>query len=150
MFFKIIFLKKFANFTGKHLSRSLSNKVAGPHNCNVIKKKLQHKFFPVNFVNYSRPPILWRIYERLVLKHQCNFLKTSFLQNTFFTSPVAVSAVLGCLAVSDGFRFLSCNFIKKETRAKVFICEFCFKNIFWQNTSRWLLSCVYLKILRSI
>ena len=83
MFFKIIFLKKFANFTGKHLSRSLSNKVAGPHNCNVIKKKLQHKFFPVNFVNYSRPPILWRIYERLVLKHQCNFLKNLFYRTPF-------------------------------------------------------------------
>ena len=76
--------------------------------------------------------------------------KKPFLQNTFFTSPVAVSAVLGCLAVSDGFRFLGCNFIKKETRAKVFICEFCFKNIIWQNTSRWLLSYVYLRILRSI
>ena len=30
MFFKIVFLKKFANFTGKHLCRSLFNKFAGP------------------------------------------------------------------------------------------------------------------------
>ena len=50
----------------------------------------------------------------------------------YWTSPVAAS---------DSFRFPACNFIKKETPAKMFICEFCkiFKNIFWQNTSGWLL-----------
>ena len=39
-------------------------------------------------------------------------------KNTFFyrTSPVAAS---------DNFRFPACNFIKKETRAKMLICEFC-------------------------
>ena len=37
----------------------------------LFKKRLQHRGFPVNFVNYSRAPILYRIYEQLVLKHQC-------------------------------------------------------------------------------
>ena len=73
-------------FTGKHLSCSLFfnvlqsncslflkslqtsqestcvgvffNKVAGPQNCKFIKKRLHHRFFPENFVNYSRTPIL--------------------------------------------------------------------------------------------
>ena len=51
-------------------------------------------------------------------------------KNNFFyrTSPVAAS---------DSFRFPSCNFIQKETGAKMFICEICkfFENIFWQNTT---------------
>ena len=29
------------------------NKVAGPQNCNFIEKRLQHRFFTVNFVNYA-------------------------------------------------------------------------------------------------
>ena len=55
-------------------------------------------------------------------------------KNTFFNRTFPVAA-------SDSFRFPACNFIKKETPAKMFICEFCkiFKNIFWQNTSGWLL-----------
>ena len=55
------------------------NKVAGPQNCNFIKKRLQHGLFPVNFVNHSRISILSGIYK--VPKHQCTFLKTPFLQN---------------------------------------------------------------------
>ena len=45
------------------------------------------------------------------------------------------------VAVFDSFRFPACNFIEKEIPAKMFFCEFCkiFKNIFWQNTSGWLL-----------
>ena len=44
-------------------------------------------------------------------------------------------------AASAGLRFPACNFVKKETPAKMFFCEFykIFKNIFWQNTSGWLL-----------
>ena len=51
--------------------RVFFNKVAG----------LQNIFFSVNFVNYSRTPILLGIYERLILKQHWAFLKTSFLQN---------------------------------------------------------------------
>ena len=29
----------------------------GPQNCSFIIKKLQHRFFPVNFVNYPRTPL---------------------------------------------------------------------------------------------
>ena len=96
----------------------------------TLKKRLQHRFFPVNFVNYSKTSILCR--------GSMNgwFWNTSvpFFKNTSFyrTSPVAASV---------GFRLQSCNFIKKETPAKTFFCEFCkiFKNSFWQNTSGWLL-----------
>ena len=45
------------------------------------------------------------------------------------------------MAASDSFKFSACNLIKKETPAKTFFCEFCkiIKNMFWQDTSRWLL-----------
>ena len=49
MFLKIIVLKKFANFTGKHRIGVFFNKVAGPHNSNSIKKRPQHRFSPVKF-----------------------------------------------------------------------------------------------------
>ena len=50
----------------------------------------------------------------------CEIFKSTFF---YKTSPVAVS---------EGFRFPACNFIKKETPEKMFFCELCkiFKNIF--------------------
>ena len=45
MFFKIDVLKIFANFTGKRLKT-----------CSFIKKRLQHKCFPVKFRNILRAP----------------------------------------------------------------------------------------------
>ena len=38
---------------------------------NLFKKRFRHWCFPVNFVNYSRTPILNSTYKRLVLKHRC-------------------------------------------------------------------------------
>ena len=55
MLFKIIVLKKFTNSTGKHLG-VFFNKVAGPQNFNVIKKRLQHSFFPAKFLKFLRTP----------------------------------------------------------------------------------------------
>ena len=73
-----------------------------------------------------------------VLKHQCAFSKHLIYR----TSPVAAS---------NSFRFPACNIIKKETPAKMFICEFCkiFKNIIRQKHLRMTASCVCLWILRS-
>ena len=48
MFFKSDVLKNFANFTGKHLCWSL----------NFIKKRLQHRRFPMKFAKFLRTPIL--------------------------------------------------------------------------------------------
>ena len=56
-------LIKFAKFNGKHLRQSrFFNKVAGLQARNFIKKETLVQTFPVNFAN---------------------FLRTSFLQNTF-------------------------------------------------------------------
>ena len=51
MFFKISVLENLANFTGKHLCWSLFKiKLA----CNFIKKRPQHRCFPVKFANFFR------------------------------------------------------------------------------------------------
>ena len=104
------------------------NKVAGPQNCNFVKNRLHHRFFPENFLNYLRAPIFQRIYERLVLKHQRSFIRTSFFKEHL---------QLLLLTVSGSSLQL---YPLKETLTKMFICEFCkiFKNIFRQNTSGWL------------
>ena len=79
--------------------------------------------------------------ERFLRKidwHRCfpvNFAK--FLRTLFFKGHLwrTVSVLF------DSFRFPTCNVIKKEIPAKMFFCEFCkiSKNIFWLNTSGWLL-----------
>ena len=55
MLFKIGVLKTFAKSAGKHPCWSpLFNKVASVKTCNIIKKKLQHKCFPVNSAKFLR------------------------------------------------------------------------------------------------
>ena len=59
-------LNNFAKFTVKHLYWCLFfNKVAQAYN--VIKKRLQHRCFPVKFAKFLRTPMLKNICKRLVL-----------------------------------------------------------------------------------
>ena len=61
-------LKNFTLFTGKHLCWSLSLiKLQGLQPSNFIKKRLQHRSFPVNNVKFLRTPILKSICEQLLL-----------------------------------------------------------------------------------
>ena len=49
------FLRNFAKFTGKHLRQSLFfNKVAGLRPATLLKKRLWHRCFPVNFAKFLR------------------------------------------------------------------------------------------------
>ena len=50
-------LRNFAKLTGKFLCQSLFfNKVAGLRPATLLKKRLRHKCFPVNFVKFLRTP----------------------------------------------------------------------------------------------
>ena len=56
MFCKKGVLRHFAKFNGKHLCQGLFiNKVAG---LTLLKKRLWHRCFPVNFAKFLRPPFL--------------------------------------------------------------------------------------------
>ena len=69
MYFRIGVLKNFAMFTGKHLCWSLFfNKYAGLKACNFIKKRLQHRFFPVKFPKFLRTPFFTEHVRWLLLK----------------------------------------------------------------------------------
>ena len=50
-------LRNFAKFTGKYLCQSLFfNKVADVRLETLLKKRLAHRRFPVNFVKFLRAP----------------------------------------------------------------------------------------------
>ena len=88
---------------------SLFNKVAGLRACNFIKKRLQHRCFPVKFANLLRTLILKNICERphldTIIFHRfncenpfrflCHFLKSNFWWKEEFTTQ------LNCLTQND-------------------------------------------------
>ena len=55
VFCRIVVLGNFAKFTGKHLCQSLFfNKVAELRPATLLKKRLWHRCFPVNFAKFLR------------------------------------------------------------------------------------------------
>ena len=62
VFYKKAALKNLVIFTGKYLSWSLFfNKNAGLQSCNFLKKRLQHRCFPMNVAKFVRIPVLKNI-----------------------------------------------------------------------------------------
>ena len=57
VFYKKYVLKNFPKFKGKHMCQNLFfNKVAGFRLATLLKKRLSHRFFPVNFPKLLRIP----------------------------------------------------------------------------------------------
>ena len=55
VFFKKDVLRNFPKVTGQHLCHSLFfNKVAGLRPATLLKKRLRHRYFPVNFEKFLR------------------------------------------------------------------------------------------------
>ena len=68
VFCKAGVLKNFAKFTEKHLWQSLFfKKVAGLRPAALLKKRLWHRCFPVNFRKFLRTPFLQVTSRRLLL-----------------------------------------------------------------------------------
>ena len=75
-------LKNFTKCTGKHLCQSFFfNKVAGLRPATLLKMRLWHRCFPVNFAKFSRTPFftehLWWLLLDVIFKHlvRLTFLK---------------------------------------------------------------------------
>ena len=52
-------LRNFTKFTGNHLCQSLFfNKVTGVRCATLLKKRIWHRCFPVNFTKFLRTPFL--------------------------------------------------------------------------------------------
>ena len=61
-------LENFAKFIGKQLCQSLFfNKVAGLRSAFLLRKRLWHRCFPVNFAKFLRTPFLQKTSGRLLL-----------------------------------------------------------------------------------
>ena len=57
MFYYKVVLRNFAKLTEKHLCQSLFfNKVAGLRPATLLKNRLWHRCFPVNFAKFQRTP----------------------------------------------------------------------------------------------
>ena len=103
-------LKNFAILTGKHLC------------WNFIKKRLQHRCFPVNIGKFLRTPILENICEQLE-----QLVKNIHHSNRCYNS----------------FRLEVCNFTKRTLR-QVFSRDYCedFRTAIFQLTSSQFLSLI--------
>ena len=91
MFYKKGVFRNFAQFTEKHLCQSLFfNKVVGLKPATLLKKKLCHRCFPANSVEFFKIPFLKNTSGRLLLnrlQERCfpvnivKFLKIPILKN---------------------------------------------------------------------
>ena len=74
-------LRNFTEFTGNHLCQSLFfNKNAGVRPTTLLKRRLWHRCFPVNFVKFLRTPFLQNISGRLLLDSKVTGLRLVLLK----------------------------------------------------------------------
>ena len=93
VFYKKGVLRKLSKFTGKHLCQSLFfNKAAGLRPATLLKKRLWHRCFPVNFEKFLRTPFLQNTSGRLLLS--VAFLYYCFV-NKYQKSPRRISITIG-------------------------------------------------------
>ena len=103
MFCKKFVPRNFAKFTGKHLCQSLFfNKVAGLRPATLLKKRLWHRCFPVNFPKFLGTPFLQNTSRRLLLK---------FSTKKFFTLTrrSQLKMIITCSVNSEKFMENSCD-----------------------------------------
>ena len=82
-------LRSFTKFTVKHLCQSLFfSKVAGRRPATLLKKRLWHRCFPVNFVKFLRTSFfterLWWLLLKGVLRSFAKFTGKDLYQSLFF------------------------------------------------------------------
>ena len=69
-----VVLRNSTIFTGKHLCQSLFfNNVASLRPVTLLKRRLWHRCFPVNFVKFLRTPFLQNTSRRLLLHEPSKF-----------------------------------------------------------------------------
>ena len=126
-------IKNLAKFTGKHLYQSLFfNKVGGLSPATLLKKRLWHRHFPVNFAKSLRTPFLQNTSWRLVLHdaailvaptkywvkvisiHLINKIFPSF-QVIFATHPQKKTAKKS----NDDQVYASVNYLKEKRETKI-------------------------------
>ena len=133
------------------MPESLFNKVAGIRPTTLLKKRLWHRCFLVNFTKLLRTPFfiehLWWLLLKTTIKERFHWSSvvsptsaSDFLTNfKYRSSPPEVfckKCVLKYFTKLTGKHLRQSLFIKKETLAQVFYCEVCkiFKNTYFYRT----------------
>ena len=82
-------LRNFTKFRGKRLCQSLFfNKVAGLRPATLLKKRLWHRCFPVNFAKFLRTPFSQNTSGRLLLCVQSS-RRDSFIKLALPANPIS-------------------------------------------------------------
>ena len=92
LFYEKSVLRNFTKFTGKYLCQSLFfKKVADLRPATLLKKRLWHRCFPVNFVKFLRTPFLQNTFGQLLL-----VMEITFVSNSNFTEFFRTAISLAC------------------------------------------------------
>ena len=94
MFCKKGVLKNFAKFTGKHLCKSLFLIKLPAAPATLFKKRLWHRYFPVNFAKFLRTPFL-----------QKNSWATASEERSFFKWAPNKSVKTACVCTAFFFHY---------------------------------------------
>ena len=112
-------LRNFVKFTRKHLCHSIFfNKVPGLRPATLLKNRLWHRCFPVNFAKFLRTPFLQNTSGRLLLK-AIFFSWTELLENLllakYLISVTLTLHFVGCsLDISWNHENENCGTSKKS------------------------------------
>ena len=88
-------LRNFTKFTGKHLCQYLFfNKVAGLRPSTLLKQRLWHRCFPVDFVKLLRITFFTKHLRWLLLEEELKFLLYSILGSFYISSLVFIFMIM--------------------------------------------------------
>ena len=101
MFFKIDVLKNLAIFAGRHLCWSLFDEDVGLKVCTFIKKRLQHRCFPLDIAKFLRTAFFIEHLRWLLHNELLQFIETGVL--------TAIMTQNNCYKIGIIFTYVSTN-----------------------------------------
>ena len=108
-------LRNFAKFTEKHLCQSLFfNKVAGLRPATLLKKRLWHRCFPVDFMKFLRIYFLQNTSGRLLLSVWI-FCSHKFRSHVVFLKFTQSKMLLTIRMVKEPRPYILCKEVLNET-----------------------------------
>ena len=119
VFLKLSVLKNLSNFTGRHLCWSLiviKLQDWKPSACNFIKKRLQHRCFLVNIVEFSKKPFfienLWWLLLLLLTESEIHLCLYTFDAYATFTKLFRAAFLQNIFGRVEGYAFIARKLIK--------------------------------------
>ena len=138
---KKVFLEISQNSQTNQLCLSLFfNKVAGLRPATLLKKRHGHRCFPVNFVKFIRTPFyiehIWWLLLHQIYLYRSSQLVVFCEKNVLGNFPKFIGKRLYQSLFLMKLQISGCSYIKKDTQAQVFSCEF-FRTHFLTQHLQW-------------